>query len=75
MCLGLPDHILTILFSDVVNYRAVDHKESHRRIYEDSANSGGAWKPDAYQVGVKIINLHILSPYCYIILYEPESSK
>jgi len=35
--------------NDVINYRPIDHKESQRRIYEDSAASGGAWRPDAYQ--------------------------
>jgi hypothetical protein len=42
--------IINSNFSELINYRGVDPKESQRRIYEDSVSSGGQWKPDAYQV-------------------------
>ena len=36
--------------SDFIEHRPIDHNESKRRIFEDSAQSGGQWRPDAYQV-------------------------
>lgn len=37
-------------FSDFIEHRPIDHNESKRRIFDDSAQSGGQWRPDAYQV-------------------------
>ena len=42
--------ILIIPLSDVIECRKIDHNESKRRIFDDSASSGEQWKPDAYKV-------------------------
>ena len=55
-------------FRDFIEHRPIDHNESKRRIFEDSANSGGQWRPDAYQVGDFLRRLR-----CCLHTYTPPT--